>query len=141
MVSKNKEDYLKAIYHLEEESKRPVKSIELAKYLKVSKPSVSKMIKKLSKFKLVSYKKYEELSLTKRGIKEAEKITYKHRIIEVFLNKMLKIGPSLIHEEGNRLEHAFSGESIEKLYLLLKNPKFCPHGKSIPTIKKKNKKW
>ncbi len=137
MVSKNKEDYLKAIYHLGEELGRAVRSVELVKYLRVSKPSVSKMIKNLSKSDFVSYKKYGLLSLTKKGVKEAEKITYKHRIIEIFLTKMLRLHPSKIHEEGNKLEHAFSDESIKRISLLLKNPKFCPHGKSIPKIKNK----
>ena len=134
MRNQNKEDYLKAIYHLEKEFNRPVKSIELAKYLRISKPSVSEMIKKLAKEKLINYKTYKTLSLTQKGLKEAERVTYKHRIIEVFLTKILKLNPSLIHDEGNKLEHAFSDKSIKKISLLLKNPQFCPHGKPIPNI-------
>lgn len=132
MKSPNKEDYIKAIYHLEKELYRPIKSIELAKYLKISKPSISEMIRNLIKLKLVNFKD-KKLSLTKKGIKEAEWITYKHRIIEVFLTEFLKL-KSGVHEEGNKLEHAFSDKSIQKISLLLKNPQFCPHGKPIPQI-------
>lgn len=133
MKSKNKEDYIKAIYHLNEELHKPIKSINLVKYLKVSKPSISEMIKKLVKFNLIHHKD-KKIILTKKGFKEAEKITYKHRVIEVFLTNVLKINPSKVHEEGNKLEHTFSDESIKKLSLLLKNPKFCPHGKLVPKI-------
>ena len=135
IITKSKEDYIKAIYHLEKELNKPVKSIELVHYLKISKPSVSEMIKKLAKADLLSYKAYTKLNLTKKGIKEAEKITYKHRVIEMFLTKILKLDSSLIHEEGNRLEHAFSDQAIDKICALLKHPKFCPHGKPIPKIK------
>lgn len=132
MLSRNKEDYLRAIYHLERETQESVKSIELVRYLKVSKPSVSEMLKKLIKLRLISYKS-NKLTLTKKGLKEAEKITYRHRIIEVFLTQVLKL-KSGVHEEGNKLEHAFSDASIKKIALLLKNPQFCPHGKPIPKI-------
>lgn len=133
MGNDSKEDYIKAIYHLEKELNRPVKSVELAKYLRVSKPSISEMIKKLAKNNLVNYKIYKTLTLTKKGIKEAEWITYKHRIIEVFLTEFLKL-KSGVHDEGNRLEHSFSDESIRRLSVLLKNPQFCPHGKPIPQV-------
>ncbi len=134
MKHATKEDYLKAIYHLEKEG--TVKSIEVAKYLEVSKPTVSEMLRKLADKGFIKFKAYQSLSLTKKGLKSAELITYKHRIIENFLKDILKIDKKLLHKEAHKLEHAFSNESIIKINSLLKNPKFCPHGKPIPKIKK-----
>ena len=133
MRNQNKEDYIKAIYHLEEELNKPIKSIELAKYLRISKPSISEIIRKLINLRLINFKD-KKLSLTKKGLREAEKITYRHRIIEVFLTRVLKL-KSGVHEEGNKLEHAFSDKSVRKLSILLKNPQFCPHDKPIPKMK------
>ena len=56
MFTANREDYLRALYILDEE-KHELKSIDVANYLHVSKPSVSGMVKELNKEGLVSYKK------------------------------------------------------------------------------------
>ena len=134
MKDASKEDYLKAIYHLGKEESKNTKSIEISRYLKVSKPTVSEMLRKLADNNLVKFKAYGSASLTKKGLKVAKLITYKHRIIENFLTEILGIEKGSIHEEAHRLEHAFSNESIAKIHSLLKNPRFCPHGKPIPDV-------
>ena len=131
MFTANKEDYLRGLYILEEE-KGQLKSIDLAHYLNVSKPSVSEMVLELNKEGLIDHKKYSKLKFTPKGRKIAKKLTSKHRLIEIFLKNILKIGQKHIHEEAHRLEHAFSDESIAKLRKLLGNPKKDPHGKPIP---------
>ena len=131
MESASREDYLRAVYHLMEENNE-VRSIDLADYLNVTKPSVSEMLKELSKEGLIGYKPYSKVKLTRKGHKIAQKLTSKHRIIERFLKDMLKANAKKIHEEAHRLEHAFSDDSIEKLRRLLGNPKEDPHGKPIP---------
>ena len=133
MFTANKEDYLRALYILEEE-KHELKSIDLAHYLDVSKPSVSEMVKELNKEGLISYKKYSKLKFTPKGRKIAQKLTSKHRLIELFLKNMLKIESKNVHQEAHRLEHAFSDESITKLRKILGNPKKDPHGKPIPQV-------
>ncbi|MBI2208455.1 metal-dependent transcriptional regulator [Candidatus Woesearchaeota archaeon] len=131
MESISREDYLRAVYHLMEE-KDEVRSVEVADYLSVSKPSVSEMLKNLDADGLIQYKKYSKINLTKNGFKVAKNLTMRHRIIETFLKDMLKISPQKVHEEAHKLEHAFSQESIDKMKKLLNNPKKDPHGKPIP---------
>ena len=131
MFTAHKEDYLRGLYLLEEE-KGKLKSIDLAHYLNVSKPSVSEMMQELNREGVISYKKYSTIKFTAKGRKIAEKLTSKHRLIELFLKKILKISSNHIHREAHRLEHAFSDESIGKLRKLLGNPKKDPHGKPIP---------
>ncbi|MBI3027735.1 metal-dependent transcriptional regulator [Candidatus Woesearchaeota archaeon] len=132
MFTANKEDYLRGLYILEEE-KRELKSIDLAHYLDVSKPSVSEMVQELNKEGLVSYKKYSKLKFTSKGRKIAQKLTSKHRLIELFLKNVLKIDSKNVHQEAHRLEHAFSDDSINKIKKMLGNPKKDPHGKPIPS--------
>ena|SRR3989338_5528159 len=131
MESASREDYLRAVYHLMEENNE-VRSIDLADYLNVTKPSVSEMLRELSKEGLIGYKPYSKIKLTRKGYNIAQKLTSKHRIIESFLKNMLKINEKSVHEEAHRLEHAFSDDSIGKLRKLLGNPKQDPHGKPIP---------
>ena len=133
MESISKEDYLRGIYHLLEDEGY-AKSVDLADYLNITKPSVSEMLKELNKEGLIVYKKYSQLRFTSKGRNIARKLTLKHRIIESFLKNILKIDSENIHEEAHRLEHAFSDESIEKLRKLLGNPKKDPHGKPIPKM-------
>jgi len=131
MESANKEDYLRGIFHLMEDE-GIVRSVDLADYLNITKPSVSGMLKELNKEGLVEYRKYSKLKFTSKGHRIAQKLTFKHRIIESFLKNMLHINLGNIHEEAHRLEHAFSDEAVEKLKKLLGNPKEDPHGKPIP---------
>lgn len=131
MFTANKEDYLRGLYVLEEE-KGEIKSIDLANYLNVTKPSVSEMVKELNKEGLIAHQKYSKLRFTAKGKRIAEKLTSKHRIIELFLKNMLRVDSKNLHQEAHRLEHAFSDSSIVKLRKLLGNPKKDPHGKPIP---------
>lgn len=131
MFTSNREDYLRGIFILEEE-KGHIKSKDLASYLNVSKPSVSEMVKELSKEGLVSHRRYSGIKFTFKGKRLARKLTSKHRLIELFLKDVLKVNSKNIHEEAHRLEHAFSDESIGSIRNLLHNPKKDPHGKPIP---------
>ena len=132
MFTTNREDYLRAIHHLMEEHNE-VKSVQVADYLNVTKPSVSEMLKSLDKEGMIKYKKYSKINFTKKGLDKASNLTARHRIIETFLKKMLGMNSEKIHDEAHRLEHAFSDESISKLRKLLGNPKTDPHGKPIPS--------
>jgi len=131
MESASREDYLRGMYHLMEEE-GSIRSVDLADYLNITKPSVSEMLRELNRGGLVQYKKYSRLKFTSKGHEIARNLTSKHRIIERFLKDMLKIDKKKVHGEAHRLEHAFSDESIEKLRMLLGNPKQDPHGKPIP---------
>jgi DtxR family Mn-dependent transcriptional regulator len=137
MKTSSKEDYLKRIYHIQRSKNRAIKSIELAKEMHISKASVNEMIKKLASLGLVEYKLYSSINLTKKGIEEAEKIVYKHKILEGFLAKILGISKNKVHEEADKLEHGVSEEAAKKLEHMLKNPKTCPHGDKIPDSHKK----
>ncbi|MBI5388799.1 metal-dependent transcriptional regulator [Candidatus Woesearchaeota archaeon] len=131
-ITATREDYLRAMFHLEEEYHRPIKSVEVASYLKLAKSTVSERIRELARHKLIKEKKYASLEFTKRGRVLAKKLTYKHRIIEAFLYKILKMDKKQIHEEAHRLEHAFSDDAIARLNTFLGRPKTDPHGQNIP---------
>ncbi len=133
MTTQTREDYLRALYLLDEQGKR-MKSKDVATYLHVTKPTVSEMVRRLNLEGLIRSSPYSKLEFTPKGRRLAAKLTSKHRIIELFLKETLKINAKKVHNEAHRLEHAFSDESIIKMRGLLGNPRTDPHGKPIPRI-------
>lgn len=128
-LTSTREDYLRAIYSLG--LGVGVKPVEIARYLKLSKQTVTERLQELSKSGLVNYKRYGSTSLTTEGLYVAQHLTYKHRVIESFLYTLLKQPKDKVHEEAHRLEHAFSDKSIKALHNLLGKPKTDPHGQPI----------
>ena len=127
------EDYLLAIYRIYEIQgfNGPIKSVDIAKSLKISKPSVSAILRKLSSKGYLKLKRYSPIQLTEKGIREGKRVTHNHRLIEYFLKESLKIDVKKIHEEAHALEHSFSQNTIKKLDNFLGNPKISPTGKRI----------
>ncbi|MBU0980077.1 MAG: metal-dependent transcriptional regulator [Nanoarchaeota archaeon] len=129
------EDYLRTLYAIYEKLKdksEGLRSIDVAKELGISKPSVSAMIKKLISMNYLKAKPYSKIHFTRKGLKEALRVMHNHRVIEVFLRDILGYGLTKVHEEAHRLEHAFSEESIKRLDKFLKHPKKSPYGMKIP---------
>jgi DtxR family transcriptional regulator, Mn-dependent transcriptional regulator len=129
-VSATKEDYVRAIYLLQEQGDEPG-IIQIAKRLNLSKSTVSERIKELTEVGLTVSKPYSTITLTPAGRALGKKMTYKHRLIEVFLHQTLKLPKDKIHQEAERLEHAFSDEAIKHLDSFLKHPTHDPHGSPI----------
>jgi DtxR family transcriptional regulator, Mn-dependent transcriptional regulator len=132
MNSKSREDYLRAIFRLGEMNDT-VQSRDIVNYLEVSKPAVSEMLKKLKRQGYVEMTPYSNIALTSEGLQEAKKVTYKHRVAEIFLKEVLNFEGD-IHEEAHKMEHSLSDEVAKSLADFLKNPKYCPCGHEIPNI-------
>ena len=131
MNTKSEEDYLKCLYHLQEE-KSAVSTNEIAKYLSMKASSVSDMLKKLADKNLVNYLRYKGSTLTKKGELIALNIIRKHRLWETFLVEKLGISWSKVHFIAEQLEHINSEELIEKLDHFLGRPDIDPHCDPIP---------
>lgn len=133
------EEYLEAIYNLQEESKA-VTTKELANYLEIAPPSVTDMIKKLAKKNLVDYMPYKGVKLTRAGRKKATEMIRKHRLSEVFLSEIIGLPWHEVHDEACRFEHVISDKVEKKLFEVLDNPETCPHGNPIPGVRLSSKK-
>jgi DtxR family Mn-dependent transcriptional regulator len=131
----SKEDYLRTMFSLYERLDNKgdgIKSIDIANALGITKPSVSGMLKKLTQCGLIKFTPYSKVFFTNKGLKEAQRIMHNHRVIEVFLKKILNYDLTKAHDEAHRLEHAFSEESIRRLDEFLNNPTRSPYGYNIP---------
>ena len=134
-LTSTKEDYLRAIFILQERITGKIGATQIAEYLELSKSTVSERLKELMAQKLIKPSYYSSIKLTARGFRIGKQLTYKHRLIEVFLNQTLKVPKSQVHAEAHKLEHAFSNQTTKKLSKFLGNPKTDPHGEIIPQIK------
>lgn len=133
-ITATKEDYVRAIYILRENGVGTGVT-QIADKLGLSKSTVSERVKELEKDGLVKALPYAEVELTKEGGEVGKKMTYKHRLIEVFLHQTLGVPEKDVHPEAERLEHAFSDEVIQLLAKFLKYPTNDPHGSALPKIK------
>jgi DtxR family transcriptional regulator, Mn-dependent transcriptional regulator len=134
-LSATREDYLRAVCRLQEENSGFASTTETARYLHLSKSTVSERLKELMRDGLVVPGKYSSIKLTPRGRRLARSITFKHRILEVFLHSKLGISRSRVHAEAHRLEHGVSDEVAKKLHRFLGSPKKDPHGMKISHFK------
>jgi len=132
MFTLSEENYLKAIYHLDAISEKGISTNSIAKRLETKASSVTDMLKKLSDKKVIIYKKYQGVTLTKFGKKTAANIVRKHRLWEVFLVEKLNFSWDEVHEVAEQLEHIKSPKLINELDVLLGFPKQDPHGDPIP---------
>ena len=131
MNSLTEENYLKALFNIANETGE-VNVAELSKRLEIKMPTVTSMMKKLSKKKLVHYESYKPLQLTDKGKKEAGLIIRKHRLTEMFLVDKMKLGWEDVHDIAEQIEHIQSPVFFEKMDELLDYPKVDPHGSPIP---------
>lgn len=135
MLTYTEENYIKTIYHLSGDENRDVSTNGISEVLKTKPASVTDMLKKLSDKSFVNYVKYQGVTLTKKGRKEALQIIRKHRLWEVFLVDKLKFHWDEVHEIAEQLEHIQSPILITRLDEFLGNPAFDPHGDPIPDQK------
>lgn len=125
------EDYLKAIYKLEE-TRRPVPTSALASELGLSAASVTNMVKALAERGLLAHEPYRGVTLTPAGRRAALRIIRRHRVIEAYLIARLGYTWDRVHGEAERLEHACSDELVDRMARALGEPVHDPHGAPIP---------
>lgn len=130
------QDYLKAIYRVEEEAGRFwVGTTEVAESLGVSAPSASAMLKRLADLGyVVAGERRGSFALGDGGRAVALEVIRHHRLLETFLVDHLGIPPSDVHRDAEVLEHHISETIEERIADVLGHPEFDPHGAPIPAL-------
>src|SRR4051812_44616073 len=82
------QDYLKAIHHLGGSAKK-VPPMEIAVLLQVRAPSVTGMLKRLKETGWIRYESGGGARLTRNGLAEARRVIRRHRLLELFLARVL----------------------------------------------------
>lgn len=112
-IFESAEDYLEMILVIKRK-KGSVRSIDIAREMNFSKPSVSIAMKKLKEDELITIGEGHEIDLTPTGKEIAERIYERHVIISQILMK-LGVEETTAVKEACRIEHVISQDSFEKL--------------------------
>jgi DtxR family Mn-dependent transcriptional regulator len=126
------QDYLKAIHSLGG-AEQMVLPVDVAARLEVRAPSVTGMLKRLAEASLIHYEPGRGAQLTKDGVAQARRVIRRHRLLELFLTRVLGLDWSEVDTEADALEHAISPRLEQAIAAYLGEPLEDPHGHPIPT--------
>ena len=131
--SSRMEDYLEVISELVE-MKGYATTLDISRYMNVSAPSVTKMLKRLDENGFLEYEKYHGINLTTKGAQLAETIRQKHGILLEFF-EILGIGHDTANQDAEGIEHHLNPKTIKQLRkfitFLKSNPKVLDNFKNL----------
>jgi Mn-dependent DtxR family transcriptional regulator len=107
------EDYLETVLILQKKN-GCVRSVDVANYLKVTRPSVSRAIGILKDGGFLLMNGDKTLSLTEIGADVAERVYEKHCVLK---DRLVSLGvdPEIAEQDACGIEHIISYESFEKI--------------------------
>jgi DtxR family Mn-dependent transcriptional regulator len=90
------------------------------------------MAKTLVEAGLAEYEPYAGVALTSQGRRLAALVLRRHRLVELFLVRVMGFGWDEVHDQAEQLEHVVSDRLIERMDTMLGHPAEDPHGDPIP---------
>ena len=113
------ENYLETILILNEKNNGKVKSIDLAKELNFSKPSVSRAVSILKNEGYIKVESSGYLILTEAGMAKAQMIYDRHKTLTKLFSKIANVTPEIAEKDACRIEHVLSNETFYGLKTFL----------------------
>jgi len=95
--------------------KVPVRSIDVATRLDVSRASVNKAVGLLKESGFVIQQPYGGITLTEKGKEAAAKVRMCHTMIGILLNQLLGVPKETAEEEACKIEHVISDDTLSRL--------------------------
>ena len=134
LASATVENYVKAIYlgAAAASSRRLMPMGEVAAALSVAPGTATTMVKTLADAGLVEYEPYAGVALTAAGERLAALVLRRHRLIELFLVRVMGYSWDEVHDEAEQLEHVVTDRLIGRIDEMLGRPETDPHGDPIP---------
>lgn len=118
------DQYLKAIYLIQQAENGPAATGAIADRLDVSPASANEMIGKLEDQGLCSHEKYKGVDLTEAGIDRARDALQNYCIIERFLLEVLEVDD--FRGEARQLEPVIDETVAERLDTIIDREPQCP---------------
>ena len=113
------ENYLETILILNEKNNGKVKSIDRAKELNFSKPSVSRAVSILKNEGYIKVESSGYLILTEAGMAKAQMIYDRHKTLTKLFSKIANVTPEVAEKDACRIEHVISNETFYGLKTFL----------------------
>lgn len=113
------ENYLETILMLKEKN-GTVRSIDIARELEFSKPSVSRAVGILKEDGYIIVESCGEIQMTKEGMKLAQSIYERHKLLTEFLMKVSGVSQDIAEKDACKMEHIISNEVFQGIKCYLK---------------------
>lgn len=124
--------YTAEIYRLQQEQPE-VKISDLAEHVDASVQAVSRMVRRLRKGGYLTYEPYRGVRLTGEGERIAMPALRRHRLIEVFLVRVMGFDWAEAHDLSDKFELGVNQKLEDRIDEMTGHPTRCPHGEPIPT--------
>lgn len=124
-LTENLEDYLETILVLQNEN-TVARVKDIAENLGVLSGTVTSALRTLSEKKLINYKPYSFITLTKKGKTIALEILRRHNVIKDFLQSVLLLDENKAEENACRMEHSMDKIAINRLVQFIEYIYQCP---------------
>ena len=112
-----KEDYVEIIYELIRE-KGYAKPVDIAEHLHVTPPTVTGMLDRLHRERLIVHEKYGGVVLTEKGSGMAETLGKRHALLVSFL-KLIGVEETIAQKDTEGLEHYVAPGTLDLLAKLV----------------------
>ena len=112
-IYESAEDYLERILILQERNNE-VRSIDIARDMGFSKPSISVAMKKLKEAGLISIDEHGFITLTREGHVIADKVYERHCVLKRMLTR-IGVSPEQAEKDACKVEHVISEETFEAM--------------------------
>ena len=110
--SESQEMYLEVIFNIDQRDE-VIRSIDIAKTLGYSKPSVNRAINKLKADGLITQEPYGHITMTEHGREMAKKIKNKHVYLTEYLSLSLGLDKEIAEIDACRIEHVVSKDTMD----------------------------
>ena len=127
-IGKSAEDYLESMIILKEKNGF-VRSIDIAGFLGVTKPSVSNAMKRLREEGYIEMDRSGHITVTDKGMEIADKIYTRHKILKDFFVS-LGVDPDIAEEDACRIEHDISDETFNAICVHIGDTGSSPKSKN-----------
>ena len=132
VVGHNMEHYAAEIYRLQQDYEQVALSL-LSETVNVSVQAASIMIQRMRKQGYLAYEPYRGVALTEEGQRIAMPALRRHRLVEVFLVKVMAYDWATAHELSDVFERGVNEEIEDRMDEITGHPTRCPHGEPIPS--------
>ena len=128
-IGKSAEDYLESMVILKEKNGY-IRSVDIASFLGVTKPSVSNAMKRLREEGYIEMENSGAITVTEKGMAIADKIYTRHKKLTGFFIS-LGVDPIIAEEDACKIEHDLSDETFDAI---------CSHIENLGKANKSKKK-
>lgn len=114
-IHESGENYLELILEISQGQQEPVRSVDIARRLGVSRASVSKALSVLREAGMVEPAYYGKVVLTEAGRQRAAEVRRRHDLLCRYLCEVLGVPREIAEKDACRMEHVVSSEMIDRL--------------------------